>query len=50
MLESMSVLGKWSLLIAIAFSILGIVFLSEDEEEDELDLPDWIKDEDLFKD
>jgi len=48
MLESMSVLGKWSLLIALALSIFGIIFLGEEEEE--LDFPDWVKDEDLFED
>lgn len=48
MLESMSVLGKWALLISLGLSILGIIFLSEDEEE-ELDFPDWVKDEDLFE-
>ncbi len=32
MLENMSVLGKWSLLIALSLSIYGIVFLSEEEE------------------
>lgn len=48
MLESMTVLGKWSLLIALSLTIFGLVFLSE-EKEDELDLPDWIKDEDFFE-
>ena len=48
MLESMSVLGKWSLLIALALSIFGIIFLGEEEEE--LNFPDWVKDEDLFED
>jgi len=48
MLESMSVLGKWSLLIALSLTIFGLVFLSEEKEE-EIDLPDWIKDEDLFE-
>lgn len=48
MLESMSVLGKWSILIALALSIFGIIFLGEEEEE-ELDFPDWVKDEDLFE-
>ena len=47
MLESMSILGKWSLLIAIAFSIAGIIFFNEENEE-EIDFPDWVKDEDLF--
>ncbi len=49
MLESMSILGKWSLLIAIAFSIAGIIFFNEENEE-EIDFPDWVKDEDLFED
>jgi len=48
MLESMTVLGKWSLLIALSLTIFGLVFLSENEEE-ELDFPDWVKDEDLFE-
>ncbi len=49
MLENMSVLGKWSLLIALSLSIYGIVFLSEEEEE-EIDLPDWVKDDSIFDD
>jgi len=49
MLENMSVLGKWSLLIALSLSIYGIVFLSEKEEE-EIDLPDWVKDDSIFDD
>jgi len=48
MLENMSVLGKWSLLIALSLSIYGIVFLSEEEEE--IDLPDWVKDDSIFDD
>ena len=43
MLESMTVLGKWSLLISLSLTIFGLVFLSENEEE-ELDFPDWVKD------
>lgn len=49
MLDSMSILGKWSLLIAISFSIAGIIFFNEENEE-EIDFPDWVKDEDLFED
>jgi len=49
MLENMSVLGKWSLLIALSLSIYCIVFLSEEEEE-EIDLPDWVKDDSIFDD
>ena len=48
MLESMSVLGKWALLISITFSIAGLVFFNEEKEE-EIDFPDWIKDEDFFE-
>jgi len=49
MLENISVLGKWSLLIALSLSIFGMVFLSEEKEE-EIDLPDWVKDDSIFDD
>jgi len=49
MLENISVLGKWSLLIALSLSIYGIIFLSDVEEED-IDFPDWIKDDSIFDD
>ena len=49
MLQNISVLGKWSLLIALILTIYGMVFLSEEEEE-EINLPDWIKDDSIFDD
>ena len=49
MLENMTVLGKWSLLIALSLSIFGIVFLKEEKEE-EVDLPDWVRDDSIFDD
>ena len=48
MLESMSLLGKWSLLISLALSLFGLIFLSEEKDEEEVDFPDWVKDENLF--
>lgn len=48
-LSSMSILAKWSLLIFLGVTIALVVFTDDDEEE--LDFPDWVKDEsDLFDD
>jgi hypothetical protein len=45
----MSILAKWGLLMMLGVTIALVVFTDDDEEE--LDLPDWVKDEsDLFND
>ena len=48
-LSSMSILAKWGLLMMLGVTIALVVFTDDDEEE--MDLPDWVKDEsDLFND
>jgi len=48
-LSSMSILAKWGLLMMLGVTIALVVFTDDDEEE--MDLPDWVKDKsDLFND
>jgi len=46
LLSTMSILGKWSLLISLGLCIFGLIYLSDEEEKEELDIPDFIKGDD----
>ena len=42
-LSTMSMLGKWAFL---GLCIFGLIYLSDEEEKEELDIPDFVKGDD----